>query len=88
MLGKSERSKRWLLVTSAFHMARAMGCFRKAGINVTAWPVDYRTRGKSDIYRVFSKASDGWRRVDRAVQEWIGLVVYWLTGRSSSILPS
>ncbi len=36
----------WLLVTSAFHMPRSMGLFRKAGFDVTPWPVDYRTTGK------------------------------------------
>ena len=35
----------WLLVTSAYHMPRAMGLFRKAGFNVIAYPVDYRTFG-------------------------------------------
>ena len=34
--------ERWLLVTSAWHMPRAMGCFRRAGFAVEAWPVDYR----------------------------------------------
>ena len=30
--------ERWLLVTSAFHMPRAMGAFRHAGFDVIAWP--------------------------------------------------
>ena len=34
--------ERWLLVTSAWHMPRAMGCFRRAGVAVERWPVDYR----------------------------------------------
>ena len=32
----------WLLLTSAFHMPRAMGVFSQTGWNVTPWPVDYR----------------------------------------------
>jgi uncharacterized SAM-binding protein YcdF (DUF218 family) len=32
--------QRWLLVTSASHMPRAVGCFRRAGIPVEAVPVD------------------------------------------------
>ncbi len=35
--------KRWLLITSAYHMPRAMGAFRQAGFEIEAWPVDYRT---------------------------------------------
>ncbi|HEX4113216.1 MAG TPA: YdcF family protein, partial [Stellaceae bacterium] len=33
----------WLLVTSAFHMSRAVGCFRHVGWQVIPYPVDYRT---------------------------------------------
>ncbi len=31
---------RWLLVTSAFHMPRSVGVFRKAGFDVIPYPVD------------------------------------------------
>jgi uncharacterized SAM-binding protein YcdF (DUF218 family) len=37
--------ERWLLVTSAYHMPRAIGVFRKAGFPVEPYPVDWRTRG-------------------------------------------
>lgn len=33
----------WLLLTSAYHMPRAMTTFQKVGWNVTAYPVDFRT---------------------------------------------
>ena len=32
----------WLLLTSAYHMPRAMGVFSQTGWNVTPWAVDYR----------------------------------------------
>jgi uncharacterized SAM-binding protein YcdF (DUF218 family) len=51
--------KRWLLITSAYHMPRAMGAFRKAGFDVEPWPVDYRTRGAADLTRPFDKVSEG-----------------------------
>ena len=35
--------ERWLLVTSAMHMPRAIGCFRRVGFAVEAYPVDWRT---------------------------------------------
>ena len=84
---KPSRDQRWLLVTSAFHMPRSVGCFRKVGMNVIPWPVDYRTRGFSDIYRFFSRASQGWKRVDIAGREWVGLLAYRLTGRTSNLFP-
>ena len=36
-----EPKQRWLLVTSAFHMPRAIGVFEKAGFDVVADPVAY-----------------------------------------------
>lgn len=80
--------KRWLLITSAFHMPRAMGCFRKAGLDVEPWPVDYRTRGRADLTRPFDKVSEGLRRVDMASREWVGLLVYWLLGRTDALFPA
>ncbi len=82
-----ESQARWLLVTSAYHMPRAMGCFSAVGFKVEPWPVDYRTRGLADLYRFFPKASEGWRRIDSAVREWAGLVIYRLTGRTSALFP-
>jgi uncharacterized SAM-binding protein YcdF (DUF218 family) len=79
--------ERWLLVTSAFHMPRAVGAFRKAGFEVEAYPVDWRTRGWSDAWTPFGSASAGLARSDAAVHEWIGLIAYWLTERSSELFP-
>jgi uncharacterized SAM-binding protein YcdF (DUF218 family) len=79
--------ERWLLVTSAFHMPRAVGAFRKVGFEVEAYPVDWRTRGWSDAWTPFASASAGLARSDVAVHEWIGLIAYWLTGRSSELFP-
>jgi uncharacterized SAM-binding protein YcdF (DUF218 family) len=82
-----KRGERWLLVTSAFHMPRAIGVFRKADFPVEPYPVDWRTRGAEDMMRPFAVMSDGLQRSDTAVHEWVGLVVYWLTKRSSELFP-
>lgn len=79
--------ERWLLVTSAFHMPRAVGCFRAVGFEVIPWPVDYRTSGGDDIWRFFARASEGLRRVDLAAKEWAGLLAYYVSGRTSAFLP-
>jgi uncharacterized SAM-binding protein YcdF (DUF218 family) len=77
---------RWLLVTSAWHMPRAMGTFRAAGIEVVAYPVDYRT-SPDRIFRAEPSITSGLDRVDTAVREWIGLAVYRATGRSTALFP-
>jgi uncharacterized SAM-binding protein YcdF (DUF218 family) len=79
--------ERWLLVTSAYHLPRAMGIFRRAGFTVEPYPVDWRTRGSKDALRPFLTVGDGLRRTDTAVREWVGLLVYWLSGQSSELFP-
>jgi uncharacterized SAM-binding protein YcdF (DUF218 family) len=74
-------------VTSAYHMPRAIGVFRKAGFPVEPYPVDWRTRRAKDGLRPFATIVDGLRQTDTAVHEWVGLAVYWLTGRSSELFP-
>jgi uncharacterized SAM-binding protein YcdF (DUF218 family) len=86
--GELGAGKRWVLITSAFHMPRAMGAFRKANFDVEPWPVDYRTRGLADLTRPFDKVSEGLRRVDVASREWVGLLAYWLGGRSDALFPA
>jgi uncharacterized SAM-binding protein YcdF (DUF218 family) len=78
----------WVLVTSAFHMPRAIGAFRKAGFEIEAYPVDWRTRGWVDAKVPFDRLSSGLARTDVALHEWGGLVIYWLSGRSSELFPA
>ena len=80
-------SERWVLVTSAYHMPRAIGAFRKAGFPVEAYPVDWRTRGTSDLLRPFTNMGDGLRRTDTAAREWVGLFIYWATGYIPELFP-
>jgi uncharacterized SAM-binding protein YcdF (DUF218 family) len=80
--------QRWLVVTSAFHMPRAMGLFRKAGFSAIAYPVDYRTPGGWGDWRVNHDAATGLSLFDLAVHEWIGLFAYRLSGRIDAWFPA
>jgi uncharacterized SAM-binding protein YcdF (DUF218 family) len=80
--------ERWLLVTSAYHMPRAIGAFHTAGFLVEAYPVDYRTAGTADLWIPFDSMAAGLRRTDTATREWVGLLAYWLMGRSSELFPA
>jgi uncharacterized SAM-binding protein YcdF (DUF218 family) len=79
--------ERWLLVTSAFHMPRSIGIFRKAGFDVEAYPVDWRMGGREDLFAFTNMGGEGLSRTDVAVREWIGLVAYRLLGRTGELLP-
>lgn len=78
--------ERWLLVTSAFHMPRSIGLFRKAGFPVEAYPTDWRA-DKSTAFQFSSVATRGLERTDTAVREWMGLAAYRLTGRIDHFFP-
>ena len=71
----------WLLVTSAFHMPRSVGLFRKVGFPVIPWPVDYRTSGAEGIGLFRDNPADSLQTTTTAIREWIGLAAYWLSGR-------
>ena len=87
-LVQPKAGERWLLVTSAFHMPRAVGCFRAVGIDAEAFPVDYRTDGNlRDFVMPFRHMFSGMQLADLAVKEWIGLVVYRLAGYTPELLP-
>lgn len=71
--------QRWLLVTSASHMRRAMATFRAAGWNVEPWPVDFEgveTPRWSDY-----SLGDGVRKWRILLHEWIGMAYYRIRSR-------
>jgi uncharacterized SAM-binding protein YcdF (DUF218 family) len=79
--------ERWLLVTSAWHMPRAMGTFRQAGFAVEPWPVDYRAPSGLAALRLQSSIPEGLRRIDFVVREYVGLAIYYVTGRTDALWP-
>jgi uncharacterized SAM-binding protein YcdF (DUF218 family) len=87
LIANPQPGQRWLLLTSAFHMPRAIAVFRAAGFPVEAYPVDWRTTGPIDMVRPFPSVSEGLRRTDVAVREWIGLLLYRLTGKTAELFP-
>ncbi len=87
-LADPKPGERWLLVTSAWHMPRSVGVFRKAGFPVVAYPVDYRTGGTLWEQDVFAFASEGLRRLDVGTKEWVGLIAYYVAGQTSALMPA
>jgi len=75
-----DKSRPWLLVTSAWHMPRALATFRAAGWNVTPYPADYRT-GTRTPWTEYSLAVS-LERWQLALHEWVGLLAYRAAGRA------
>ncbi len=79
--------KQCLLVTSAFHMPRAMGLFRKQGVDVIAWPTDYRTPGKTSVRFDFTQPFRNAEITTTALREWTGLLAAFLGGKTHRLFP-
>jgi len=82
MVSKNAKSGKVILITSAFHMRRAEGCFRKVGIDVTGFSTDFSTALPKDRFGfdgLLPSASvlDSWNFL---IKEWIGYTVYWIVG--------
>ena len=86
-LAAPKPGERWLLITSASHMPRAMGLFREAGFPVEAYPVDWQTGGWGDITTQSFSLLGGFVRLDSAVHEWIALIFDRMSGRTSTLFP-
>jgi uncharacterized SAM-binding protein YcdF (DUF218 family) len=85
---KPNAHERWLLVTAALHMPRAIGCFRRVGFMVEAYPIQYTTGHRSPLQAAFGLGSNALTRLDAAMKEWIGLVVYRLTDKTDQLFPA
>ncbi len=70
--------QKWLIVTSAVHMPRAVGSFREAGFSVLPWPVFEQQTGTVGTIQT-SRAT---------LHEVFGLLEYWVLGRIGSPFPA
>lgn len=84
-LAKPQPGQVWLLVTSSFHMPRAVGCFRAVGFDVLPYPVDYQTADLPGMGWSFAGELDV---LELALHEWVGLASYRVLGRVSSLFPA
>ena len=77
----------WILVTTAFHMPRSVGVFCRLDWPVIPYPVDHGTLPDSLWNPGFNLSDHAGTLVD-ASHEWVGLLAYFLKGRTDSLLPS
>ncbi|MBL8700189.1 MAG: YdcF family protein [Alphaproteobacteria bacterium] len=86
---KPEPGQTWLLITSARHMPRAVGTFRKAGwTGIVPFPVDFATDYElgefEPLFRLGANLSD----LSEAIREYVGLTAYYFLGRTNAWLPA
>jgi uncharacterized SAM-binding protein YcdF (DUF218 family) len=82
-----EKKQPWVLITSAFHMPRAVGVFRQQGWNIIPYPTAYMTTGRLerpfhfDVLRNFSRFHAG-------IYAWAAQFKYWLHGDMKDLFPA
>ena len=86
-LAAPKNGERWLLVTSAYHMPRSVGVFRKVGFAVEPYPVDWRVGGRSDLLAFSIYSIEGLGRIEVAIREWLGLAAYRISGKTDVFFP-
>ncbi|PJZ46657.1 YdcF family protein [Leptospira brenneri] len=66
-----------ILITSAFHMKRAAGCFEKQEISFVPYPTDYRaTNLQSGAFELYIPSAGFLEQTTMAIKEWVGYFVY------------
>lgn len=78
-IAKEHGFDRLLVVTSAFHMSRALDCFREAGVDALPYPVDYRAADAAEASSWLPRA-ENLATTERALREAFGRWIYRLLG--------
>lgn len=85
-LVKPRPGENWLLVTTASHMPRSVGIFCQAGWPMIPYPVDHHT-WRGNLFRIDFGLARHLNELALGVNEWVGLVAYRSTGKTTALLP-
>ncbi|MBF0219884.1 MAG: YdcF family protein [Gammaproteobacteria bacterium] len=80
-----EIHEQWLVITTAWHMPRTIGIFCNAAWPVIPFPVDYQTLPES--IAIAPDFAGHLQDLNIAAKEWLGLLAYYLSGRSAALFP-
>ena len=84
---KPEEQERWIVVTSAFHMPRTMRVMEKQGWKVIPYSAGVKTDLRYKILPNSFRVSREFDLLGRALKEFIGMSVYYMSGKSAYPLP-
>ena len=84
---RPEAKQNWVLVTSAYHMPRAVAAFRAVDWPVIPYPVDFKVDPQTGLRANFNLV-DGLGTSTIAGKEWVGLVSYRLLGWTRELFPA
>jgi uncharacterized SAM-binding protein YcdF (DUF218 family) len=75
--------KRIILTTSAYHMMRARGIYRRHGVEVIELPCDFQTLGAAERFSAAQLIPRGiaLSQSETCLKEWLGTLVLLLSGK-------
>ncbi len=79
-----DKNEKWVLVTSAFHLKRAINVAEKLGWRFIPYPTDYKLP-KKFIWKLSFDFSGNLGSFHQSSHEWVGIISYYIMGRSSKI---
>ncbi len=80
------KGENWILITTAWHMPRSIGLFCQQQWPMLPYPVDHWTL-PSGAFQLSWAFSEHLSNVNMATKEWLGLLAYYVTGKTPSLLP-
>lgn len=86
-LAKPKAGQTWILITSAFHMPRSMGIFEQQNWKVIPYPSGPRTYGEYRLKPNVFGLLGSFITLDMALREFIGISVYYFSGKSAFLVP-
>lgn len=81
-----DENENWVLITTGWHMPRSVGISCQAKWAVIPYPVDHATK-KGTLFRMDFNLLGNLNTLNTGVKEWLGLFAYYLSGKTTSILP-
>ncbi|WP_338766310.1 YdcF family protein [Bernardetia sp. ABR2-2B] len=72
-----------LVITSAFHLRRSLGCFEEAGLNIDGFSTDFIATERKNMLTILSliPTEDAMAKWGKIIHEMMGYIVYDMTGR-------
>ena len=84
-IAKPKKNEKWLIITSASHMNRAVFVGEKIDWILTPYAVDFNQPKKIKFIPNINILNN-FNEMQRGTYEWIGLVAYYLMGRTNRII--
>ena len=82
-----QSNETWLMITTAYHMPRAMGVFCMQNWKVIPYPVDHKTL-PSKLYQPRFGLIEHANHLILASHEWLGLLYYYISGKTHQLFPT